>query len=62
VAETFRKTTACGERRYGSLRFVRNDEVGSAGATKQPDGQISKNLSSPAAKNIPLSPSGKSLI
>jgi hypothetical protein len=31
-------------------------------ATKQPDGQISKNLSRPARKNIPLSPSGKSLI
>jgi hypothetical protein len=32
------------------------------GAAKQPDGQISKNLSSPLRKNIPLSPSGKSLI
>jgi hypothetical protein len=31
-------------------------------ATKQPDGQISKNLSSPRAKNIPLNPSGKSVI
>jgi hypothetical protein len=27
---------------------------------KQPDGQISKNLSSPPTKNFPLCPSGKS--
>ena len=27
---------------------------------KQPDGQISKNLSSPVSKNIPLNTSGKS--
>jgi hypothetical protein len=31
-------------------------------ATQQPVGQISKNLSSPVEKNIPLSLSGKSLI
>jgi hypothetical protein len=31
-------------------------------ATKQPDGQITKTLSSPFAKNIPLNPSGKSVI
>ncbi|HZC97287.1 MAG TPA: hypothetical protein VE267_14380 [Bradyrhizobium sp.] len=30
-------------------------------ATKQHDGQISKNLSSPLAKNIPLCVSGKSV-
>jgi hypothetical protein len=29
-------------------------------ATKQPDGQITKTLSSPFEKNIPLNPSGKS--
>src|SRR5947207_10763636 len=29
-------------------------------ATKQPDGQITKKLSSPSHKNIPLNPSGKS--
>jgi hypothetical protein len=28
----------------------------------QPDGQISQNLSSPLCKNIPLVPSGKSVI
>jgi hypothetical protein len=37
-------------------------DVEARDATKQPDGQISKNLSSPVEKNIPLSPSGKSLI
>jgi hypothetical protein len=50
------------QRRYGLRRFARNDEVGSSGATKQPDGQITKSLSSPSDKNIPLSPSGKSVI
>jgi len=39
-----------------------NDDVAAAHAAKQPDGQISKNLSSPRLKNIPLSPSGKSLV
>jgi hypothetical protein len=29
-------------------------------ATKQPDGQITKSLSSPSRKNIPLASSGKS--
>jgi hypothetical protein len=43
-------------------RFAGNDDVEALGATKQPDGQISKNLSSPQLKNIPLSPSGKSLV
>jgi hypothetical protein len=32
------------------------------GGEKLPDGQISKNLSSPFAKNISLSPSGKSVV
>src|SRR5258707_9892151 len=36
------------------------DDVAALGATKQPDGQISKILSSPSHKNIPLNPSGKS--
>jgi hypothetical protein len=31
-------------------------------AAKQPDGQITQNLSRPSRKNISLSPSGKSLI
>jgi len=31
-------------------------------AAKQHDGQITKNLSSPSRKNIPLSPSGKSAL
>jgi hypothetical protein len=31
-------------------------------ATNQPDGQISKSLSRPSRKNIPLSPSGKSVV
>src|SRR5882757_6925853 len=60
--------------RYGLLRgachraarradpVARNDEVALSRATKQPDGQISKNLSSPLTKNIPLSPSGKSVV
>jgi hypothetical protein len=39
-----------------------NDEVGSTGATKQHDGQITKNLSTPVCENIPLSLSGKSVI
>src|SRR6476660_1208812 len=43
-------------------RFARNDDLRAAAATKQPDGQISKNLSSPRAKNIPLNPSGKSAL
>jgi hypothetical protein len=48
--------------RYGLLRFARNDDVETSGATKQPDGQITQNLSSPLAKNIPLAPSGKSVV
>jgi hypothetical protein len=40
----------------------RNDDIEAAGATNRPDGQITQNLSSPRAKNIPLSPSGKSVI
>jgi hypothetical protein len=51
-----------GKRRCGLLRFGCNDEVKALDATKQPDGQIRKILSSPLLKNIPLSPSGKSLV
>jgi hypothetical protein len=47
---------------YGLLRFARNDDFACARATKQPDGQISKNLSSSSRKNIPLNPSGKSAL
>jgi hypothetical protein len=50
------------KQRHGSLRFPRNDEVVSSRATKQLDGQITQNLSSSAAKNIPLPSSGKSLV
>jgi hypothetical protein len=41
-------------RRDGLLRFARNDDVGTPGATNQPDGQITQNLSSPLYENIPL--------
>ena len=51
----------CLGRRYGLLRLARNDDVKHC-ATKQPDGQISKSLSSPSEKNIPLNPSGKSAL
>jgi hypothetical protein len=37
-------------------------DVAAAGAANRPDGQITQNLSSPRAKNISLSPSGKSVI
>jgi hypothetical protein len=47
-------------RRYRLRRFAGKDKIAFPPATKQPDGQISKNLSIPRAKNIPLSPSGKS--
>jgi hypothetical protein len=40
----------------------RNDKSWSFGATKQPDGQITKSLSIPCCKNIPLNASGKSVI
>jgi hypothetical protein len=47
-------------RRYGLRRFARNDDVEAVRVTKQPDRQITKSLSTPRAKNIPLNPSGKS--
>jgi len=37
-------------------------ELASPPFAKQPDGQITQNLSSPLAKNIPLVASGKSVI
>jgi hypothetical protein len=42
------------------LRLARKRNLDAAPATKQPDGQISKTLSSPPSKNIPLNASGKS--
>jgi hypothetical protein len=48
--------------RYGLSRFACNDEQGVSPATNQPDGQITKSLSSPSRKNISLNPSGKSLL
>ena len=47
---------------YGPSRFACNGEVGPRCATKQLDGQISKNPSSPFRENIPLNPSGKSAL
>jgi hypothetical protein len=38
------------------------EEFDAPAVTKQRDGQISKNLSSPRLKNILLSPSGKSVV
>ena len=46
----------------GLLRFTRNDENGIPCATNWHDGQITKNLSTPSRKNIPLNVSGKSVI
>jgi hypothetical protein len=44
-----------------SLDLLRAQELSEISrATNQPDGQISKNLSSPRAKTIPVAPSGKS--
>jgi hypothetical protein len=44
------------------LRLARNRNLDCVRATNQPDGQISKNLSSLPTKNIPLKPSGKSAL
>jgi len=41
---------------------ARNNNVKAMPATHRPDGQITENLSSPSRKNIPLNPSGKSVI
>jgi len=40
--------------------FARKRNLAPATATKQHDGQITKSLSSPSRKNIPLNLSGKS--
>jgi len=40
--------------------FARKRNLARATATKQHDGQITKSLSSPSRKNIPLPSSGKS--
>src|SRR5258708_34675031 len=45
--------------RHRLLRFARNDGEWCGGAAKCPDGQISKNLSSPRSKNIPPSAVGQ---
>jgi hypothetical protein len=44
------------------IASLRNDEMHCMPATYQPDGQINKNLSIPSHQNIPLAPSGKSVI
>jgi hypothetical protein len=48
--------------RCGLLRLARNSDPDAGSATKQPDGQITKNLSSLLPKNIPLNLSGKSVL
>ena len=53
---------ACRRRGYGLLRRERNDNVDAVGATNQHDGQITKSLSTLLRENIPLAPSGKSVI
>jgi hypothetical protein len=50
----------CRAPHYGLRRFARNDDVEAVDATKQPDGQITKSLSTLSRKNNPLAPSGKS--
>jgi hypothetical protein len=44
------------------LRFPRKRNLRATAATKQHDGQITKSLSSPSRKDIPLPPSAKSLL
>jgi hypothetical protein len=44
------------------LRPARKRNLATRAATKQPAGQITKSLSSPSRKNIPLNGSGKSVI
>jgi hypothetical protein len=47
---------------YGLLRFECNDDFDAWPRQNDPTGKSAKGLSSPRAKNIPLSPSGKSVI
>jgi hypothetical protein len=42
--------------------FARKRNPDEAPASKQPDGQITKSLSIPSRKNIPLNPTGKSVL
>jgi hypothetical protein len=44
----------------GLICLARNDEMASSGATNWHDGQITKSLSSPFCKNIPLNFESKS--
>jgi hypothetical protein len=68
-------STNFADQKIGGLRFANppytslqtaslhaQGQMDVARATKQPDGQISKNLSSRPAKNIPLNLSGKSVL
>jgi hypothetical protein len=55
-----RRVTLSLTNRYKAASPCAQAKSVAAAATKQPDGQISKILSSLRAKNIPLLPSGKS--
>jgi len=44
----------------GRVGFAHKENVEGVRAAKQPDGQITKSMSSPSAKNIFVAPSGKS--
>jgi hypothetical protein len=46
--------------KYRTNAARREERQGRAFTRKQPAGQISKSVSSPDSKNIPLNPSGKS--
>jgi len=45
----------------GVICLARKDEMTSSGATNWHDGQITKSLSSPSRKNIPLNSQTKSV-
>jgi hypothetical protein len=51
----------CGIKKAGLICLARNDEMASSGATNWHDGQITKSLSSPLCKNIPLNAQAKSV-
>jgi hypothetical protein len=57
-------SSGCHAHRWSSAPLMQraHNSPGAYYDRKQPDGQISKNLSSPASKNIPLNLSGKSLL
>jgi len=46
-------------RHHQLLRLARKRNLATPPVDKQPDGQISQNLSSPSRKNIPLHPDGQ---